>query len=401
MRHRGPRVLLTDAEERSVLACARGLAADGFRVAAAAGYRPAASHWSRACSERLLLPDCRSDPEGFATGLQSALGSGFDILVPGSEQSLTAVSGMRSWIEPRTRIGLAPHDAVLRAINKEALASLAADAGLATPETVECATEADMRSAVADLGYPVVVKPVRTAAGTTAVPRKALVAPDGDTLTALLPDFGLPVLLQRYCDAPVVSVAGVCAEGRLLGVAASRYERTWFPDGGSASFTQSIRADRDLLERVEALAAVAGVQGMFEVELLELGPGRYAAIDLNPRVYGSMALALRAGANLPALWARWLLGERPAWCEARAGLHYRWEDAELRHLIWHLRRRHVGATLAVLRPRLGTAHAYFRLSDPGPLAARMLELALMGLRHQRGHRPTPGRTDLPVHKEAV
>jgi predicted ATP-grasp superfamily ATP-dependent carboligase len=402
MRHRGPRVLLTDAEERSVLACARGLAAAGFRVAAAAGYRPAVTHWSRACGERLTLPDCRVDLDGFAAGLRAALGSGFDVLVPGSEQSLTAVSGMRSWIEPEARIGLAPHEAVLRAINKEALASFAAAAGLPTPETVECATEDDVRGAVAELGYPVVMKPVRTAAGTTAVPRKALVAPNAEVLAALLPEFGPPVLLQRYRDAPVVSVGGVCADGRLLGVAASRYRRTWFPDGGSASFTESIRADRSLVERVEALAAAARVQGIFEVELLELGDGRYAAIDLNPRVYGSMALALRAGANLPAVWAaRWLLGERPAWCEARPGVHYRWEDADLRHLIWHLRRGHGRATLAVLRPRFGTAHAYFGLTDPGPLAARLLELTWMALQHERGHRPEARPAELPVRREAV
>jgi hypothetical protein len=106
-------------------------------------------------------------------------------------------------------------------------------------------------------------------------------------------------------------------------------------------------------------------------------------------------------ANLPAVWARWLLGERPAWCEARPGVHYRWEDADLRHLIWHLRRGHGRATLAVLRPRFGTAHAYFGLTDPGPLAARLLELTWMALQHERGHRPEARPAELPVRREAV
>jgi predicted ATP-grasp superfamily ATP-dependent carboligase len=211
----------------------------------------------------------------------------------------------------------------------------------------------------------------------------------------------MPVLVQRHHAAPVVSVGGVCADGRLLGVAVSRYRRTWFPDGGSAASSETFAAERSLIERVEALVAAAQVQGIFELELLELGAGRFAAIDLNPRVYGSMALAIAAGANLPAVWVRWLLGESPAWCAARPGVGYRWEDAELRHLVWHVRRRHARAALAVLRPRLGTAHAYFRLADPGPLAARVLELAALALHRERGHRPPDAPPAFPGRKETA
>jgi predicted ATP-grasp superfamily ATP-dependent carboligase len=384
MRNSHPRVLLMDAEERSVLACARGLASEGFRVVAAASSRPAAAHWSRACSARVMLPDCRVDPEAFALVLEAVLDTGCDVLVPGTETSLIVVSGIRERVEPLARIGLAPHDALETAINKDTLQALAAEAGLPTPETIECTTAEDVLWAVAELGYPVVLKPVRTATGTTAVPRKALVAADAAMLTALLPLFGLPVLLQRFCPAPVISFGGVCADGRLLAVAASRYERTWFPDGGSASLPESISADRGLTERVEALLASAQVQGIFELELLELAGGRYAAIDLNPRLYGSIALAIAAGANLPAVWVRWLLGESPAWCEARPGVRFRWEDAELRHLLWQARRGDLSAALAVLRPRRAAAHAYFRLDDPGPFGARVLELSREAFLRTRG-----------------
>jgi predicted ATP-grasp superfamily ATP-dependent carboligase len=415
LRNHGPRVLLTDAAERSVLACARGLSAEGFRVVAAASSRPAAAHWSRSCSERVMLADCRVDPVQFAVGLQAVLATGCDVLVPGSEQSLMAVSGIREQVEPLTRVGLSPHAALERGVNKDTLGALAAGAGLPTPESIECPTAEDARRAAADLGYPVVLKPVRTARGATAVPRKALVAADAATMTALLPLFGMPVLVQRYCHAPVISFAGVCADGRLLGVAASRYRRMWFPDGGSASLSESIRADRDLTARVEALVGSARIQGIFELELLELGGGRHAAIDLNPRIYGSMALAIAAGANLPAVWVRWLLGETPAWCEARPGVRYRWEDAELRHLLWQARRGRLRAASAVLRPRRRAVHAYFRRDDPGPAVARALELTAMALPRRRGRaavgawdhgdaqggsdRPVPRRLDQPQRRQ--
>jgi len=53
-------IVITDAEERAVLGACRGLASAGYRVSAVARYRPVATHWSRSCAERVLLPDPRS-----------------------------------------------------------------------------------------------------------------------------------------------------------------------------------------------------------------------------------------------------------------------------------------------------------------------------------------------------
>jgi hypothetical protein len=117
-----------------------------------------------------------------------------------------------------------------------------------------------------------------------------------------------------------------------------------------------------------------------------------------------MALAIAAGANLPAVWVRWLLGESPAWCEARPGVRFRWEDAELRHLLWQARRGDLRAALAVLRPRRNAAHAYFRLDDPGPLGARVLELTGMALVPKRRHHPqgdSPETAPPPTRRSRV
>jgi hypothetical protein len=84
------------------------------------------------------------------------------------------------------------------------------------------------------------------------------------------------------------------------------------------------------------------------------------------------------------IWCDWLLGRRSSpTVVARAGMRYRWEDADARHLIWQLRRGRLRAALSVLRPRRRVVHAYFRLSDPGPLFARLLYMALNGIRSRK------------------
>jgi predicted ATP-grasp superfamily ATP-dependent carboligase len=134
------------------------------------------------------------------------------------------------------------------------------------------------------------------------------------------------------------------------------------------AFSETIIPPRGLLDRAEALVGSLGWQGIFELELLETTDG-FAVLDLNPRPYGSLALAVNAGANLPALWCDWLLGRDPAPVVARPGALYRWEDADLKYLFWQLRRGHCRAAARVLVPHRRVTHALFRLTDPAPLAA--------------------------------
>jgi hypothetical protein len=200
----------------------------------------------------------------------------------------------------------------------------------------------------------------------------SIVAEDAKALERELPEFGLPFLLQRHEPGPLVSLAGVFADGRLRGRVFSRYRRTWPPHAGPVSCSETVEAPPALVDRTAALLIALGWQGIFELELIERGPESFGAIDFNPRLYGSLALAARAGVPLPALWCDWLLGREVEASEARAGLHYRWEDAELRNLARALRERRLRDLGSILRPHRGTAHAYFRWHDPGPLIARVI-----------------------------
>ena len=109
---------------------------------------------------------------------------------------------------------------------------------------------------------------------------------------------------------------------------------------------------------------------MFQLELVE-GRDGLASIDFNPRPYGSLALAVAAGANLPAILVDALLGRAPAArVVARPGVRYRWEETEVLNALVALRAGRVGDAARIATPRRGTTHAFFRASDPAPLAAR-------------------------------
>ena len=117
----------------------------------------------------------------------------------------------------------------------------------------------------------------------------------------------------------VISCAGVRAGGRHLALAASRSIRNWPPGRGGWSYSITIDPPAGLADGVGRLLDHLGWEGIFEVELLTDAGGGFRTIDLNPRPYGSLALAIAAGANLPEAWASWVLGREPAYRRGARG----------------------------------------------------------------------------------
>jgi predicted ATP-grasp superfamily ATP-dependent carboligase len=376
-------VLLTDAEERATLAASRCLRAAGYRVALIAFAKPAPGHWSRSCAERLSLPSPVKDLDGFLGGLAAIVARRrYHVLLPGGDPALAAISRHRRMIDGRVLLGMPSEEAVERSLDKVELIDAARAAGLPCPQTIVCRGPAEAVRAAQALGCPVVVKPQRSVLGLGGAARQqsSRIAADAAEVARWAQAFGERCLVQRRAVGAIHSCSGVAAGGRLLAFATSRYARTFPVDGGNAAFARTIEPPPGLRERIGALVRLLGWQGIFEVELVREPDGALHVIDMNPRVFGSLSLVTTAGAPLPAIWCDWLLGRDPAPVVARAGVRYRWEDADARHLLWQLRRGRARAALAVARPHRHVVHAHFRLQDPAPLLARLLYMARSGLR---------------------
>jgi thioredoxin reductase/predicted ATP-grasp superfamily ATP-dependent carboligase len=391
------RVLVTDGETRACVAAVRGLAAAGFEVVAAAPQgQVAAAHWSRLVSRRIRTPDPLTDEQAFIAALEGAVRDGeIDLLMPGSDASLLDISRGRDRLEPYTRIGLPAAGEVWRALDKAELTDAATRCGLAPPPTVVCHGTGEALAAAGELGYPVVVKPRRSVIENGPVPRRSgsELAAGPAELTAIAGGLGDEVLVQRRAEGALVSFGGVFASGRLLGEAVSRYERTWRPGAGNACYSKTVDGAAELRSPVCGLLADLGWEGLFELELIEGEDGGWHAIDMNPRPYGSMSLAIGAGCNLPALWCRHVLGEPVERARAASGVRYRWTDADLRHGLWQLHAGHPAVAARVLSPRRHVVHAFARRGDPGPGAARVLELGTLAAGRAWGRRASRGGAD--------
>jgi predicted ATP-grasp superfamily ATP-dependent carboligase len=377
-------VLITNAEERSMLAVCRSLHAGGYDVTAASSTALAPAKWSRSCARRLRVADPREDAAMFVEDLRRELTRyAYATLICGSDSALLTVSRARAHLRAFTELGLPPEPVVELALNRESIARAAEQAGLISTSSIRCADTEQALTAADELGFPVVLKSPDAAGASDraarAFPKSRVVATAADLVEAA-PAFHDGLLVQRWVRGDLVSVGGVITDGRLLGLAVARYRRMWPPDGGSVSFGETIAPPSGLEDSVWRLLRTIGWEGIFELELIQARSGGFAPIDLNPRPYGSMAVATSAGAPLAAIWCDWLTGRDPQPACARPGGRYRWEDGDLRHLTWQLRRGRYRAATAVLRLQRDVTHAHFEIFDPLPLPIRGLHLAGKALR---------------------
>ena len=354
-----------------MLAVCRSLGQAGYEVTSASASGLAAAGWSRSSSRRLRVADARVDAGEFVEQLRQELARRpYATLIAGSDSALLAVSRGREQLRELTELGLPSASVIERALSREALAQSAARAGFSAAMSIRCANALEAREAAERFGFPVVLKSTHAATlgeGTVAsVPKGQVVANERELMSAA-PAFGAELLVQRWAGDELISFGGVIADGKLLGVAVSRYRRMWPPPSGSVTFSETISPPGELEGMVEQLLRDLRWEGMFELEVISSKAGEFVPIDLNPRPYGSMALASAAGAPLATGWCDWLLDRGPRAVRARPGCLYRWEIGDIRHAAWQLRHGHLAGTIAPLLPYRSVAHAHFQSSDPLPL----------------------------------
>ena len=342
----GATVLVTDGgsgQGRSALAAVRALAKAQYRPIVTTSGRHSLAAASRWCAESIPAPPSGS-PEYAEAVREVAMRAGALTVLAASDVALLAIE--------------AP---VGHLVDKMALAEGAAAAGLESPRSVACDNGDGVLAALAGgtVSLPVVVKPVISN-------EPARLVASAEDASSLAGKAG-PFLVQPFIQGGMSAVAGVHVEGRMLAAVQQRYVRTWPVACGTSCAAVTVPVDE---ARLHAMSRVLGrYEGIFQAQF-----AGNALIDVNPRVYGSLPLAVAAGVNLPAIWCGWLEGgPAPSPLRGRAGVRYRWIEGDIRHVASGLRSGQLGVreALAALIPHPGTAHSVEALTDPAPLLARL------------------------------
>ena len=363
------RILLTVDESTGPLAAVRALDAAGYEVWLAASQPHTYAARSRAAAGVLRLTDPREDPDAYAQALAArATELGVAAVLPGTEATLRALTGKEALFPAGIAIGTCSRETLDRATDKSLLVRFGAEAGLETLPTVEL-TLAELDGRADELRFPAVVKPiastVRTQQGALRNVEVEVVRSLRELRAALAAGGGgVPSLVQPYVAGTLAAICGVSWEGELVCASHQISHRIWPPGKGISSLAETVAPDRPREAGVARLLRLIGWSGVFGTQFLLAGDRAYL-IDFNPRIYGSLALAVRAGHNLPAIWADLLIGRKPGPGAYRIGVRYRAEENDFRALAVELARGKLGALVGAL-PRRHTVHGVFSVRDPAP-----------------------------------
>jgi predicted ATP-grasp superfamily ATP-dependent carboligase len=274
---------------------------------------------------------------------------------------------------------------VALATNKGVLESVALAAGLdAPPSLVLNACEAQE----ADLPFPLVVKPLRsevtTAEGTFVHQRVRRVDNVVELNRALnaLPD--RKGLVQPHLGNKLGGIGGVYWDGKIVCAVHMMAKRTWPLDCGTFSSAVTIPPDVEFERSLERLLAHIGWNGLFQIDFVMAGGRRYV-IDLNPRIYTCIGLAVGAGVNLPAVWLGLLL-DRPFSASPYAvGVGYKNDQDDLRAVLASLGNGSL-ARLGGFAEKHKTVHAVFSARDPLPALTTLIKTKRFIGEKRRSHR---------------
>lgn len=353
------RALIVEAGfARGALAGARALAAGGHVVAVASPVARGLAAVSRAATAVHALPSPAIDERAFVEGVAAAVREGrYDLVFAAGDAELLALSANRDGLG--ARLPHAPHAAVVRALDKVELARAAETVGLAVPAIL---------SETGGWDGPVVVKArLHWTAGSRSARHEAVIAATREGAlehaAAVRAAGGEPVI-QEVVSGRLVAWTGVVgAGGELLASVQQEALQLWPPRAGVTARGRTVVISPALEAGAMSLLDELGWRGLAELQFLVGSDGVPRLIDLNGRFYGSLQLAVAAGANLPAVWAADALGEQVPSVTARPGVTYQWLEGDLRAA---LASRRPGAMARVLPAALRATHSVWAARDPRP-----------------------------------
>ena len=371
------RVFVTDGYWRKTLAAVRALGRCGVQVTIGESTYLAPALFSRYCHSRVRTPSPVLQPSHYLDFLEAYLNlHPHHVLMPMEEDTLLLLARERERFEKITSLPCATHHHLLFARDKLKVLRRAQDLDIPTPKTFEVNGMAEAKKLSRHLEYPVVVKP-RVGSGSAGL---QYVTEPAQLLAALEQVFrsGQSPLVQERLPAEGAGIGASFLLDHNHQVCASfihRRLREYPVQGGPSTLRQSIiheQARRDGAKLLESLRLV-GV-GMVEFKI-DSRDGTAKLLEVNPRFWGSLALAINTGVNFPYLLTLLALGlDFPAVHTYRLGHLCRWLlPGDILHFLQNPNRWRLKPSFFEFR-RANMSYDIIDMDDPLPILGSLLAL---------------------------
>jgi len=302
-------VLVLDGELRSCLSIVRSLGRHGVDVHVGAQYSKSVSTYSKYCSGEVVYEDPTNCRRSFIDDLKSIVkDTVYEMVIGAGEATTYSLAYHKKELEPFVTVPFPGWDTMETVADKKLTFDHANRINIPTPETYSPADRDATAELSSELSYPVVIKPRSKTTWVDDTPVKIKVTDENyvqntDELLSvydrIVDKIDTPPLIQEYIPGEGYGVELLRYDGDIQTVFMHKRLREYPITGGASTYRKSIY-DETLLEPAVALLEQLDWEGVAMVELrVDDRDGRPKLLEVNGRFWGSLPLAVAAGADFP------------------------------------------------------------------------------------------------------
>jgi protein-tyrosine-phosphatase/predicted ATP-grasp superfamily ATP-dependent carboligase len=306
-------VLVLDGHSRAALETLQSLGRAGVAVDIAAEAADCLAFHSRYGARKLRQPSQEpiSDFHAWLRGEDRE--RNHELIVPATEAALLGLRALPEDDPLRAKAVLPDNHALDIALDKEKTRALACDLGIRVPSS-------RLISSPAQIGetrqFPVVLKPARSKVmieGQLCTLAAAIIQDETQRQEQLRKWLPLTAVLeQHYVSGRGVGAEFLFARGRKVWHFVHERIHEYPLSGGASSYRRAIEPPPALLRDAEGLLTALNWHGVAMVEFKMDAAGRHWLMEINPRLWGSLALSIDAGVDFPRGLLQLARGELPA-----------------------------------------------------------------------------------------
>jgi protein-tyrosine-phosphatase/predicted ATP-grasp superfamily ATP-dependent carboligase len=291
------RALVLDADSSAGLEAVQSLGRRGVLLDVASGQDDCLAFHSRYVRRRLS----QAGYGEFSDWIHSLHHTNpYDLIVPATEASLMSMKTLDAEDSVRLKAALPSNSALDVALDKERTRELASKLGIPVPKSVVYDSPDDLGQEPA---FPVVLKPVssRVVVAGGLRPFWPTIVKNQQERSAVLESW-LPyvrVQQQSYISGHGIGIELLFKKGQKVWHFAHERLHEYPLTGGRSTYRKSILPDPGMLAAAESLLSTLQWHGVAMVEFKLGKNGEFHLLEINARLWGSLAVAVDAGVDFP------------------------------------------------------------------------------------------------------
>ena len=323
------KVIVTDGDYLHTLGIVRYLGIKGVEVHVLGSVKWMRASYSKYCRKRFIGPSPVEDEKGFLDYLENLFRSeSYDLLMPVGFKSTGLIAQNRERFQPYVRVEIASYQAICTAMNKKNMYKIAEKLKIPYPRTIYPKTFEEAKDISGSIDYPVVIKGLFEAGKQViAYPKNQeeflsyyeKLCRENDFKEGTLP------MVQEYIGpGGNECLAALYQRGEIKRFAVYKALRCFPVKGGASSCAATFYND-EIFNYGKKLLDEIQWHGVADVEFKrDKRSGQLKLMEVNPKFYATVEVAMRAGQNFPYYL-----------CQMARGEELEFSDQYKRNLVYH------------------------------------------------------------------